>query len=583
MVILRMNRSFDRHGKKFLILLTGLISIAFIGFFTPGESGCAMGSRANPTIGTSFGENVSANQLNQHNLLIQVAVQGQANEAFLGVRGITAFKAAQKMGVSVTDMEAKDFIRKIFTDKEGKFNKVAFKNYEDQLKSSNHISSAQFLTAVKRYLSIVKFFEIASVEALVTADEMGQINNQMNEVFDVDVTWFKNEDFAKNAIVTDTAIRAKYDGAVKTYQDALVAYKKANNEQMALSKSKERVSQEMYDSANTTLETATKALESAEKNVWMTAPVFDGVVLASRISSPKVNRRALELMSEGKLKAYYESNKLKYASNFETSKDSVRRDLLPIEKSRVVRTMLQEFLSMPAIEELSELPADKRLTTFVDVAKKEGFEVIDVKGFCETSMDVPGIGTEPEVLRAFESTTNTSSEVSHVVGGFGGAYLVFCTHVVESTVKPFDQAKAEIIESLKKSEGARLASDAARQFVVSAEKAISEKLPVTSISGANFQPVPAFALNPDSVLQAPYFDALAQVVVSTPRGKVSRQFYTQEGYGVAFVKDRKAAKDQVFDINSSAYKATENMKNQMIDYQLMLYIFANSTQTRQAQ
>ena len=149
MIIRGMNNFFGRHSRWIFGIFTIVIIISFMGIMTPGQySGCFYG--ANGVAGTVFGKKVTYDELTDEMNLMQVFAMFSGRRVEITPEAalfqIAQIHAAEERGIVISDKEIADYIKMLFTDQAGTFNKEAFvafvKYLETQGLTQNDLENA---------------------------------------------------------------------------------------------------------------------------------------------------------------------------------------------------------------------------------------------------------------------------------------------------------------------------------------------------------------------------------------------------------------------------------------------------------
>ncbi|MEO0908536.1 MAG: peptidylprolyl isomerase, partial [Pseudomonadota bacterium] len=148
-------------------------------------------------------------------------------------------------------------------------------------------------------------------------------------------------------------------------------------------------------------------------------------------------------------------------------------------------------------------------TSLVDVANANGFEVLSIPGVTEDGMIFGGLQSIAPELRPIIATAfqMDESEPQLAVLPSGNEFVVFdVSDIVDSAAPPIDEVRSQVVAAWRRSEGAKLAKDAADRIQVAVEE------------GSTLRDA-AIAENPQ-LAQVETIDISREELLSTAQGRV---------------------------------------------------------------
>ena len=226
-----MNSIFRKHGRWIFGIITVLIAISFLGFFTPGFSSIfgGGGPRQGGNVGEIFGEPISTDDISLRAnrlyimYLLQFAAYGEKKPPARALRervyqdafgSAAMLKAAQLQGIKVSDDEVAAFIVEDPAFQEnGRFSMAKMDRFVDGWLKPEHLTVSDLDESIRDYLTQAALERSMTENVVVTPAEVAIFNRQLNE---------------KNEIAVALFDAAKYVGEVKISDGELENYFKAN-------------------------------------------------------------------------------------------------------------------------------------------------------------------------------------------------------------------------------------------------------------------------------------------------------------------------------------------------------------------
>lgn len=555
MMISSMNRTFDRHGKKVLLVLSILLSIVFIAFFSEGATGgCGSGmGLASQSVGSVFGRNVTQGEYMKHNEMISIAA-GQndpfANYAY-DIFGIAAAEAAKQLGIVVSSDEIAEYTLSRFRQPSGEYDTKTFKEFLNNLKVHRGIQPAQFDQAVKHYLTIRKFYLTAPTPPIVTPGETLAFGDAENERFEASVAWFKSADYQSKAVVADTQISAAYDRMSADYTRAKIALQKAKAEFTAIGALNGDEEQKRFEAAKNTQAQALAHFNQVKAQTELTPDRFDALVACFPFNNASMKEEISKSITDSEIADLYETDKFSFMDLTDTRPEMFGKNFKPLEsvknelrtkiadktlRSRI-HQMAAHLVQSAEFDEMTTLPAAEQTKLFRTQAMKNGTRVEIVRNYSTMSCDIPGFGTENAVVEALNRQID-GHPMTEAIEGYQGYYVAFRTDLKPADIEPFTTAEPKIRKKLIETEAKRLAEAAAREYANEASTALLTGQSITSVKGPKLEPMVAFSPNRDSMPQSQNLQLIASRLLDVPAGQVSSVIPVENDFAIGYLKSR---------------------------------------------
>lgn len=225
MAITQINNVLIKHGRLMFAVITAIIIVAFVWFFTPGTSGSILFDRnpnsPNAVAGEVFGQKIKNKDITgamQSMTLVQAMMYNASpnmemfnisyDQAFI----IAAAEAAAKhLGVTVSDDEVVKMIRQCPAfQKDGKFNADAYIAYEKEKLQPEGYNANDLENAVRVQLTVSSLSKILG-EPVVAPGELDEFIKTNLEKYEALSITFKTESFKAGVKATDAELKSFYD------------------------------------------------------------------------------------------------------------------------------------------------------------------------------------------------------------------------------------------------------------------------------------------------------------------------------------------------------------------------------------
>jgi len=188
MVIMKMNTVLVKHSKVLFSVITIIIIISFVWFFTPGTDGSLLFSagRSNKIAGRIFDTDITRNELSAHissRALVLASFRGGNPQNYLGEVSVDALPhyamllTARKLGITISDDELIGYIKQmpIFMNDSNVFDPAHYALFEQNLLIPNRLTKHDFEEAIRSALTVAFLPQRFSETALVTSGEVDEM------------------------------------------------------------------------------------------------------------------------------------------------------------------------------------------------------------------------------------------------------------------------------------------------------------------------------------------------------------------------------------------------------------------------
>ncbi|MBR7130814.1 MAG: SurA N-terminal domain-containing protein [Lentisphaeria bacterium] len=180
MVIKKLNSIFHKHSRVLLLILAVLVIIPFVlGDFRGG--GCD--DPQSMTVGTMNGKKVKVSDLRQFGQSLSLLGNSNRQDDWQSLfNAYCLVKYAEDNGVVVTDDEAAEELRKIFS-KDGKFSKADY----DKFLSGRRLTNSDVVESLRLNMTIQKLQQTVCRGVVVTDDEVKSFYELASPGFDLEI------------------------------------------------------------------------------------------------------------------------------------------------------------------------------------------------------------------------------------------------------------------------------------------------------------------------------------------------------------------------------------------------------------
>ncbi len=543
MLIRNMNSIFKRHGRWIFAVITILIAISFLGFFTPGFTSIfGGGPRRGGSVGEIMGQAVSYDEVKTQGsrlyamYLLAYAGRSEAagiNTNFLMQRAyddafsaIVMLKFAKMRNIQISDEEvAKYILEEPAFQENGKFSQEKLNEFADKWLKKEHLTVSDLDESIRDYLTIGKL-ESSIIENIVsTPGEIAVFNQHLNEKIEIAVADFKAANFTADVKLTDEDLENHY----KTYQD----------------KYKIPVS------------------FNAELAVFKLEPVK---------------------ASDEELKKYFEARKTFYSVDgkevaFDSVKAKVAEDY-SAQFGREAALKKARAFANELYEKLSDLPQEKQREEFNKMLFQYKIGMIPTGWFFLNADNIAGL-QEPQLINEFAKMLRDQHkiQVTNAIAGKDAVYVGFVVERKDERGATFAEVKEDIRKEMSSQRAVEIARQQARDLV----KTLAEAGPkVTEVAKANkaFKVLPPYDMKmPPQGMEGFYAVRAAETL---PVGGFSQATETEDGALVVVVLKRTPASKEELDSSLSTAEYLYTMsKRQAASAAFQAWMQANVKQYTQ--
>ena len=519
------NRLFARHGKFIFAVISVVIGISFIGFFSPETMGILSGKQGGRSAVSfvAFGKNIKNEDLQKRDVLSSIY--------FLFTRDYRSYfnrpnpsqdliflEAADQLGIVTSNDEVEDFIKSsAAVQKDGKFDKATYVKFlEDQVKP-RRLKEKDFYDAVRQGLTLTKVYGYVTGSVVVSDSEAKEYYNNIYTKITAKVARFKSSDYVDDIKVSNNDVKDYFEKKKDSYMDP-AQFK----------------------------------------------------VLAAKFNFVAFEDEAKKALTEEKIKTYYESHKAEY------KKDDKEQPLEAV-KAKVIAAMIKPKVKDAAFNKANIFAneaygAIKDLETMkekIDAFTKLYDEMTaDAKvGVClELDWFEEGATTIPKVLSGAEISAAAAEiyheiPVSDAINGKRASYVLLLTDKKDKAHSSFESVKEKVEIKLEAEEAlkeAREGKAGAREFVAKVAAGIAK--------GTAFAELPnkekLVSLKPFSFQEKPEASVenrndIANLANTTATGNISKVRDVVNGAIAVYVESRAVPTAEEFE------KKKDQIKNEL--------------------
>ncbi len=501
MVIRKMNKIFARHGRVIFGLVTIVIIIAFMDFFTPGGFGTVFSGLGNKsTYGEIFGETVSRNKLAAkadrdliiNDLIYNVGLNGSPAEA-RAFSNLCLLAAAKRRGITASDTEIYDFISeraKFLTLKTKKFDKKLLSDYIDGELKSNGFSAVDLDLAVREYLINNKLLDELQNSVVVTPDEVKEFYRLLNEKYYASYALFDKAQYIKTIKVSNEEAEIFFKGYTPELEDYIPGKSKA-------------------------------------------------LLVEFKYNAPEIQELAAKKISPELIKDFYEKNLKLFTVKdkvvpFAKAQSEAKKILIERYTKKIASEKAAQFAEA-AYDAVGETVEKKQRNAFEAVLDKFKYKAIETDWFGDDARKIGAIN-EPALVKEI-STLREVPVGNHVIGE-NAAYVAFVVVRVKPREALFGEIKDKIIIKLKEQKALNMARSQAREMVAELQKMDGAKrLKAISVSKTpEFKLLPPFSLMAAPRIQ--YGNEIAGMVKELSNKEIAPVWKTSDGALVVVLRKR---------------------------------------------
>lgn len=541
-----MNKLFHKHGRVAFGLLTLIIIVPFVLYFsaTPSDLlGMFDFSSKDSKVkmnGESVPQKVLQNSIN--NTLITMAITGKQvdfqtmrdNKKVIeqAVNRIRLLKAAEKEGVKASDFGVAFYIKNIpLFQVKGKFNPGMYKMFVNYYLRRYRISEKQFEQAAKENM-IINMLKSQIVSSVIVTDrEVHNYYNDLNKNFNIEVARINSKDYRKDVKIDKAELKKYYEANKDKY--LIPAKYKFNVVRFNFIKYK----------------------KNAEKNIT-----------AKKINSIYESKKDTEYKGIPEKKA----------------KTEIKNNLLEKNIEDLTKSSAQKF-AVAVYKQIENLKANGEEITdvkvFDDYAEKKDFTVHKVDQWVNADTKIiKRLGKVPEITSILPGLY-LDQPISNAVKG-NNAYFVIClSDKMDPRKAGFDEVKEKVTGEYKAYKAGKLAERAAEKLYRSIKKSgdISKAVNNAEVS---FKKIPEFSQkNYMPLLKVKDGVKIYTAVTETSKGDVSKPVDVDTGAAIVYVKNITLPKEEMF-VKNKKQTAEEFLKiKKMLIWNNYMELLKNKSNT----
>jgi peptidyl-prolyl cis-trans isomerase D len=528
MVISKFNQLI--HNKKFLVVITGLICVTFIGLYLPGQKG-KRATRKAQTVGRLYGKSVLSQEFsaarNASYLTFTLSMgrrldlDDRTNELLdrAAWTRLALLKKADQMNISSSDAEMVQMVRSqpFFMNQQGQFDGQGYKYFIANILPQFGYTARQFEEVYRDESTLRKIAFLPVQAALVTPAELKEVFHRVSDTFTLQYASFDESVVKASVTVSDEEVAAFYD----------------DNSGLFETPARVRVQYAAFPVANYA---ANVVVNDAD------AQSFYDRNLMQYISKPATN----DVPAEYKL---FEDVKPEIISNLKLI--GARRKAAELATTMVIG--------------LTPARAGSKVATFEEAAAEMGVAIKNCPDFAENEL-AEGVDAGREFVRsAFALDDSLTGRYSDAVVGVDYVYVIHLVKRLDAFVPGFELVKERAKElALNRAVRTALYEKAKALGDAASVEGASFEAVFTAI-GAKIKTTPAFTLTA-GLADEENGRMLTSVASVLKQGEVSAPVSAQDGSViVARLAARVAADEAEMDtLRESLVAAVENQRVQAI-------------------
>ena len=546
MVIRRMNNVLIKHNKILFGLFSIIIIVAFVWFFTPGVDGSMFfGGPASDSsiVARAAGKELTLkeyrNAMKKQAIVLALsynttpaAFQDLSNDQIFA--GIVLAVAAEKYGLTASDKEVVDFIKRLpqFKGAKGEFDNVKYSLYVEQQLAPLNMGARDLEEAIRSTLATEKLGRMLE-STVVTEDEIACFQDLTMEKTFARMIRFDAADYKDQVKVTEKEIKDYYTANSKTL---------------------------------------------------LTEPQIRGLY----VKFPYAVYAAKNPVKDAEAKKYYDANKLDYI------KDGKEQSFAKV-KAAIIRKLSAEKAEAAAMEaarnfreKLYKISGEaedgaSQIAYFKKFAAEGKLVLMDTAWLKRNSIEVQKTGKEPMLVSALFGTS-VRYPVTKSVRGNTGAFVACVTERKEAKTADYKDVKEEIRTQLAARKARQKAAESMRAY---AAKIAASKNPAAEVAKAlagtkgKVTALPVFSydtLNEFNKDNVPAKFVAMNLIPGTATNTLSKAGDLPDGGQIAVFVDRRVQPTAAEKAKDKAGKKElyEQMKKSSSVSGLQSWIFSNS-------
>ncbi len=519
MFITSLNRMFAKHGRIAFGIITAIIIVTFVLYFSPGfDFFGLLAARGRPNTDTTSG--ISNQELVKqfHNVMMINALKfpfiSLSNDYFRqyadsqSMQNAVLLREAAKQGINVGDKAVAEFEKDAQAFKrDGKFSLEEYNKFVADKLTPYRLTKEDLDMAVRQELIIKKLEDSIKSGVMTTPDEIKAGYLEDKEKVKVKLFKFDKKDFLGEVKVDPASIESFFNAAKGNYKIA--------------PRSK--------------------------------AQVF-------RFNYIDYEDRAAKSLTEDEIKTYYDKKKSKY-------KEKDDKEVPPLEKvkEKLVKDLAAEKAKDLATEDaynfantgydVFEKNSDsaKTLVFMKEKAAAEKVVNVDTEWFGADDTFIKKIGEEPALVKGV-AKVYLDSPISEMVKGNKAAFVAFLLERENERPAEFAEVKDNVETDFKDEKSILLAREKAREKALAISKGLGEaKTPETLFEGLSLKPEDIKEFTADSKAAGPDSQLVTPLALETGKMKVSEVKDTPAGAIFIFVENKVPPSAEDFKKDEAAF------------------------------
>ena len=497
MFITRINKMFHKHGRIAFGLLTIVIIIPFVLYFsaTPDDilNMFFMGGRKSNV--SMNGKNISQKVLDKNNTNAMIAMALQGYQVDFGtmkdkqqvlqeaLNRIRLLKIADERGIRVKDIQVVSYIRSLplFQEK-GQFSINMFNMFVQYFLGKYRLGNEDVENVARENLIIDILKKQIEDSVVVTDAGAKEFYNASHESYEVKVAEFKRSDYLTSV--------------------------KTNDEEL-----------EKYFSAN--------------RNKYLIPAKYKADII--RFNFIDFDKEAAKKITSEQIDSYYLQNKALYKESDEKeAKEKIKKELIDKERNKLAKNKAQKF-AVDVFKIIEQNDTKKASSLFKHSALKNKYIVYNITDWVDADTTlIPRLGKLPELVKAITHLYDDQPITNAVLDK--NAYFVACLTDREAARKAdFSEVKEQVKKDFVDEKALELAVSAAKVAATKTEAAIKDKKDLPA--NIEFKTFPAFsASNPMSIIKDENGYMVYQKAMQTKEGTVSPVADTPNGAMFIYVE-----------------------------------------------
>jgi peptidyl-prolyl cis-trans isomerase D len=545
MFISKMNNLFHKHGRIAFGILTIVIIIPFVLYFSASPSDLLnmFSSSSKDSHVQMYGNAIPQDKLEDAitGTLITLAVAGK-NVDFESMRQEKAvieqatnrlrlLKVVDQRGLTIDDFNVAAYIREIpIFQVKGEFNVNMYKMFVTYYLGRYGINQNQFEDALRKDLLINMLKNQIANTTIVTDAEILQYYNNLNNAYKIQSIRFSEKNYEKDVKVTTKELKKFYK------------------------------------------ENRSRYLIPAKYKIG-----------AVRFNFIKYKKEAEKLVTKKQIDNYYNVNKKSYKDKTATeAKTEIRKQLVQEKAESTARTAAQKF-AVASYKEIESSTDDiakvKPYDIFTKYAKTQKFKVYPVKKWITSDTTVlPRLGKIPEVTEIL-SHLYADQPISNAIAGKNAFFVICLKEKIAPRKANFNEVKDKVTAEYKAHQAITFAQNAAKQAYKDIQNAASPEKAFNNLN-MKIEDIPEFSQkNYMPLISVKDGIQMYKGIANTEKGKVSKPVKVDDGSILIYVKNIKLPSMENYKKEKDAITAEyKNFKSWLLwyNYGEMLKVESNT-------